>query len=387
MENRNLKNLNTAKNHISSILNSKELLEEQRKVLKDYDKYNKARGLKINSRKTYLVALQHFSKSVEKPYDKITKPDLVDYFSDIREEVSANTFTSIQISLKAFFKWLDIPEVIEWINVKKVDNGLPKIVPMEDIKKLTDVCDNPRDRCLVMVLWETACRSSEAGNLNIGDITFDEFGAKVLVSGKTGERNLRLIDSIPDLKLWLSYHPFKNDKKFINKPLFISLANLNYGERLEGTGVYQVIAKLKERAEIERELTPHTIRRTRLTQLAKEGFTEAELRLIAGWTRGSQTPKFYIALTGEDVDKKICQKKGLIKTKTVKKKKPLEKRECIFCNTLNSPSAEICSNIQCSMPLDVKKAIELHKEREDFIRKFDEVMPLLKQIVKERKKS
>jgi integrase len=357
MEIRNIKAFNTSEKYIDSMLNNQEMLPEQREVLKEYDRYSKSKGLKVNSRKSYVVLLKHFSIHVKKPYKDMTEKDIINYFSSIK--VSPNTFTLAQITLKAFFRWFyksDNPEVISWIKIKRADNGLPKIVPLIDIKKLVNACDNPRDKCLVMVLWDSSCRASEIGTLNIGDITFDEFGAKILVNGKTGERSVRLIDSVPDLKLWLSCHPYKDD---INKPLFISLANLNYGERLEGTGIYQTIAKLRKRAKIERALTPHTIRRTRITELAKNGFAEAELRLIAGWVRGSQTPKHYIALTGEDVDRKLLEKKGLLTIEEGEKEKVLDSKKCMFCGESNSPSSRLC--LSCNMPLHLSSTSHLYQ--------------------------
>jgi len=32
----------------------------------------------------------------------------------------------------------------------------------------------------------------------------------MIVSGKTGMRKVRLIDSLPDIRLWLNQHPLKN---------------------------------------------------------------------------------------------------------------------------------------------------------------------------------
>jgi len=72
---------------------------------------------------------------------------------------------------------------------------------------MIEACDNPRDRALVHVLYESGARSGELLNMKIGDVEFDQYGAVIRVCGKTGPRRLRLIESVPDLQLWLSMHP------------------------------------------------------------------------------------------------------------------------------------------------------------------------------------
>lgn len=216
-------------------------------------------------------------------------------------------------------------------------------------------------------------------NLNIGDVTFDDYGVRMIVKGKTGMRKIRLIDSVPDLKAWLNVHPFKDNP---NKPLFINTSKKGYGERLESPGIYQLTRLLKRRSGIKKKVYPHLLRHTRLTELAKD-FHESELKVIAGWTGDSRMPRVYIHLSDEDIDKKLLEKKGLL-PKEGKKIDLLEPKRCIFCEELNSPSNKVCS--KCNMPLDQKRAMELHEEREEFFRKYDEMMPLLKKFIKEKSK-
>ena len=58
---------------------------------------------------------------------------------------------------------------------------------------------------------DTGARPHELLNLRIKDVEFVEEGgsryAKIVVDGKTGERSLALIDSIPYVTQWISNHP------------------------------------------------------------------------------------------------------------------------------------------------------------------------------------
>ena len=72
--------------------------------------------------------------------------------------------------------------------------------------------DNARDKALIAVLYESACRAGEIANMNIKDVVTDQYGAVVMVDGKTGMRRLRLIDSSPYIAQWIDQHPTKDDR-------------------------------------------------------------------------------------------------------------------------------------------------------------------------------
>ena len=72
-------------------------------------------------------------------------------------------------------------------------------------------CPSKRDRCYHAISRDTSCRPHEILGLRIKDISFkmasDRQYADVLVNGKTGSRNIPLINSIPYLKDYLDDHP------------------------------------------------------------------------------------------------------------------------------------------------------------------------------------
>ncbi len=69
--------------------------------------------------------------------------------------------------------------------------------------------------------------------------------AEVLVNGKTGSRNIPLIQSIPYIKDWLSNHPSRNNPK---SPLFVGLGRQSNStsKQLTISGLYQVYKYYKE---------------------------------------------------------------------------------------------------------------------------------------------
>ena len=67
----------------------------------------------------------------------------------------------------------------------------------EEIKKMIEACENPRDRALVASLYESGTRISELGNIKVKHVKFDHYGAVLMVDGKTGMRRVRIIFSSP----------------------------------------------------------------------------------------------------------------------------------------------------------------------------------------------
>ncbi|NJD52503.1 MAG: hypothetical protein FIB07_06490 [Candidatus Methanoperedens sp.] len=58
---------------------------------------------------------------------------------------------------------------------------------------------------------ESGARISELGNLKIKHVKFDQYGAVLMVDGKTGMRRVRIIFSSPYLATWLVNHPFRDN--------------------------------------------------------------------------------------------------------------------------------------------------------------------------------
>jgi hypothetical protein len=87
----------------------------------------------------------------------------------------------------------------------------------EDDTLFYKYCPSLRDKCWHAVSRDTACRPYELLKLKIKDIVVQplENGyqiARITVNGKTGTRNVRLNNSYPRLKDWLSNgHPYEGN--------------------------------------------------------------------------------------------------------------------------------------------------------------------------------
>ena len=74
---------------------------------------------------------------------------------------------------------------------------------------MIEAAEHPRDKALIASLYESGCRVGEIAALRISHIHFDEYGAYMIVKGKTGSRRIRLVFSAPILASWINVHPQK----------------------------------------------------------------------------------------------------------------------------------------------------------------------------------
>jgi len=84
-----------------------------------------------------------------------------------------------------------------------------ELLTEEEIKRMIEVANHPRDKAIIAVLYDTGTRIGEMGSLKIKHIVFDQYGAILTVNGKTGMRRVRIIFSVPYLASWLDIHPQK----------------------------------------------------------------------------------------------------------------------------------------------------------------------------------
>lgn len=321
-------------------------------------------GISIHTRSFYSEALINFAKFISKPLKNATKEDIIAYINFLKENnYKDGTIVLYKVSTKRFYQWLfnmqrgEYPEVIKWLKVqRKKTTKLPdEMLTLEDIGKLIDTCDNHRDKALLSLFYESAGRASEILNLKLRDYRPDEFGATIQVTGKTGQRRIRIVNSVVYIREWLDLHPKKDNPEF---PLFLN--KYHPYKKIDYQNFIKLLHKISKKSGIKKKIYPHLFRHSRLTHLVKLGLNESELRAYAGWVGDSQMTRTYVHLSGRDIDDKIL---SLYNLKNINEKKEMNlpvPRKCPRCNELNEPTAEFCH--KCWLILDPKRAFEFDRK-------------------------
>lgn len=349
------------------------ICQSNKQLLLEFYNHTLTRGLSNARVIKYLCTLEIIARIMGKPLREASSSDIADFVREIEcRDYSAWTKHDYKVIVKIFYRWLrktsEYPEEVRWIKVGvKKHSLLPEeVLTEDDVKRLMETAGNLRDKALIFVLYESGCRIGEVLSLRLRNVQFDEYGAVLIVSGKTGDRRVRIISSAPKLASWIENHPFKNDPK---APLWVSYSTRNMNEPLSYAATKVMIQKVSRRADIKKRVYPHLFRHSRATFLANF-LTEAQLKQFFGWVQGSDMASTYVHLSGRDVDNALFSLQGMKQNET-KKETQLKVTLCPRCNEKNSPPSKFC--MRCGAPLDMKTALKLDETRA----KADKLMTML----------
>jgi len=341
-----------------------ELDDINREYLEDYLDYLEGRALKSSTIGIKTWKVFFFIKFFEfKDLETATKEDIKKYHRHRRKNYSPHTVVNDILELRLFYEWLLPDQAEEFFRDIKTRRPKPElrdgeVIRAEDVAQLIAACDSQRDRALIAVMWETGARLSEIINLNVGSIEFDRYGARALISGKTGQRPIRLIDSAPDVQQWINMHPARDDR---GAPLFPNFRKPGGKERLKARSVQNRLRTIAKRAGVTKRIHPHGFRHGRCTDAATF-YTEPEMRAKFGWSRSSDMPATYVHLSSRDVEKKDLMRAGLLDSEE-DHTSPTAPIRCPRCKTFNPPDAKFCST--CSMVLNQQAADDLDAMQAD----------------------
>jgi integrase/ribosomal protein L40E len=284
----------------------------------------------------------------------------------------------------------------DWKVQKPKNSIMPDyLITEEEFNKLFNATDDIQERLLIGLLYESACRINEILSLQIKNVSFNNYGAKLVVKGKTGQRVVPIVWFANLLRQFIEAHPFKDNPE----------AFLFYYKNREGKLVplkYDIFTKnlknLCKKVGINKRIHPHLFRHTRLTELAKE-LPEQILKQIAGWVPDSKMAQTYLHLSMRDIEESLLTKVYGIKPSDNDRKEKFV--VCPKCNELNPPSATICW--RCKTDLKESKLIEKVLSEEEikrlddwsdvlveFFKRLEKANPelwgILKQVLKEKQK-
>ncbi len=358
-----------------SIKKDKELSAHNRKTILEFQNHCIAEGIGNARVLRYLNDLPKLAKLLKKDFEKATKKDIENVLSAMEKTpLSPRTKLDFKVTVKKFYKWInggeEYPESVRWVKTgeKRNNNKLPEdLLTEEDVKKMIQATNHPRDRAIISVLWESGCRISELINVQIKHIVFEDLVTRVMLNGKTGMRRVPLIDSTPYLAEWINNHPFKDDPE---ASLWVGIGSVGRDKPLEYASIRKMLTQTAKKAGIKKKVNPQNFRHSRATTLAKN-LTEAQMNQYMGWVRGSDMPATYVHLSGRDVDEAILKLRGM-KPKEDKIESTLAPRKCPRCGLTNKATGKFCS--RCGGALDLQTAVTMQEEIKETDDKFSKLL-------------
>ncbi|MHB8064816.1 MAG: site-specific tyrosine recombinase XerD [Ruminiclostridium sp.] len=195
---------------------------------------------------------------------------------------ATSTISRNLASIRSFYQFLYKKKIIDIdptseLESPKVEKKLPQILSTQEVELLLDQpkcldLKGIRDKAMLELLYATGIRVSELISLNLNDINLD---IGFLTCNKGSRERTIPIGSISVAAV----HEYLNkSRKFLlqdvnDESLFV---NIN-GRRLTRQGFWKIIKHYKNQANINKDITPHTLRHSFAAHLLENG---ADLRSI-----------------------------------------------------------------------------------------------------------
>jgi len=214
----------------------------------------------------------------------IMRIHIIGYLKYLKErDLTARTMARQLATIRSFHQFLirevdgmkDDPSLL--IEIPKAPKVLPKVLSLAEVEALLEVSDSSefglRDKAMLELLYATGMRVSELLSLNLSDVNLTMGFVRCLGKGSK-ERIIPLGKlAINSIEQYLKMARMKLIGKKQNDALFLN----HHGNRMSRQGFWKNLKKQAEKANIQHELTPHTLRHSFATHLLENG---ADLRSV-----------------------------------------------------------------------------------------------------------
>lgn len=223
--------------------------------------------------------MQHGSMDLR----KVKKEAVSDYLQHLTQiGKSPATVTRASASIKSFYAYMVQTGSMKANPAKsvaavKVDRKVPEILTSKEVELFLEQpkCVDEkgfRDHAMLELLYATGIRVSELIGLNVGDVNLTV--GFIRCRGNEKERIIPLyqaaIKALQDYVRDIRPRIVANDDE---EALFVNMS----GERMSRQGFWKIIKYYQEKAEIDKDITPHTLRHSFAVHLLQNG---ADLRSI-----------------------------------------------------------------------------------------------------------
>ena len=256
-----------------------------RDTLEEYVAWLELQGKSERTIRTYLWALKKFFEYLpeDSSLESLSKSEILRTLARLKQRrgYDKNTVRLIVRALASFFKFLDRRDLLEVLKAPRVDRSLPRFLSYEEVLRLLEAADNPRDRLVVLLLFTAGLRVSELCKLRWKDILWTEGFIRV-EKGKGGkDRYVPLhpwtAEQLRSYLDWLRKHDLEPAPDSTVLVAFKPPGKRPVLRPLTPRSVQRILKRLAARAGIEKQVTPHVLRHSLATYLLSKG---VDIRLI-----------------------------------------------------------------------------------------------------------
>lgn len=238
-----------------------------------------------NTVKTYVTCFEAFINYYKQHELLEINEDLIrKYLQKLIQDGKSNSYVNQAVnSIKFYYEVvLGMPNRFYSIERPRAENKLPKVISKEEVLAIINATNNIKHKCIVSLLYSAGLRRSELLNLKITDI--DSKRMLIRVEGAKGNKDRMTLLSKNILEILRLYFKEYKPKNW----LFEGAKGGIYG----GESVLKIIKSACKKANIKRNVTPHTLRHSFATHLLEAGTDLRYIQTLLGHS-SSKTTEIY----------------------------------------------------------------------------------------------
>lgn len=270
--------------------------------LDKYSAYIKSeKDLSDNTMESYLSDIKQYinflkSKAIKDIHNS-SNAALVSYMLSLEKEGAASSTIHRKLSsIRSYYKYLLWNQLISKdptanLVPPKNQRKIPEALTFDEATRLLNQpngndAKSIRDKAMLELLYATGIRVSELISLNLEDINRQHAYLQCI-----GQASRERIIPIPDSALQhLENYLHKARETLIRKSLDEKALFVNtHGKRMTRQGFWKIIKYYKETAEIDKDVTPQTLRHSFAVHLVEEGADIRSVQEILGHSDISTT--------------------------------------------------------------------------------------------------
>ena len=266
-------------------------LKKWQETARRYRTYIKVeKRLADNSVESYMRDLEQFAHFILHKWDvpprKVEREMVEQYLAWLYERGREKSSQARNLSgIRSFFNYLLLTDEIttspaDEVSAPKAGRTLPDVLSMEEIDRLissieVDTLKGRRDRAIIEVLYSCGLRVSELISLRVGDLFFGEGYIRVI--GKGNKQRLVPISDVARERISL-YLDERKAARSSEEVLFLN----NRGKQLTRVMIFLILKQAAERADIQKNISPHTLRHSFATHLLEGGAGIRQVQELLG---------------------------------------------------------------------------------------------------------
>lgn len=247
------------------------------------------RGLARNTLESYerdlTLYLDYLNKQDIQTMQETRKSHITHYLLHLKQLGRANsTVSRTMVSIRSFYQFLVRERLLDsdpslHMNTPKVTRRLPKALNVNEVEDLlnsprTETAHGMRDKAMLEVLYATGIRVSELVSLNVSSVNLGMGFLRVI-----GKGSKERIIPLGRIAIQFLEEYIQTKRSMLIKPnTELDVLFLNHlGTRLTRQGFWKIIKKYALKAQIHKDIMPHTLRHSFATHLLENG---ADLRSV-----------------------------------------------------------------------------------------------------------